>query len=226
MDEQEKVGIINRGDGAWEIPALGVTIRLKPLAAYTQNTDNPVQHSPRNFGTVLASIQKLGALRSGFSSKGKILGGNLTYEAMTEAGIEWVVEVASNGTTWLMHERGDLSEEDQQLAAYFDQASSFQATWNAEQVTTDSQSGLALSSMFYAEELAVIEAASKQVGEISPYVEGLQEENRELDDMADVSLTVTVPKKFVEAVSEFLANGETKTGAGFGRGVLKRCGLL
>lgn len=197
MDELGPVGIQEVGEGAWGIPALGIIIRLKPLSAYTQNATNPVKHSPRNFGTVLQSIQKLGALRSGFSSHGRILGGNLTYEAMAEAGIEWVVEVESNGQAWLMHERPDLSEEQQQLAAYFDQQSALQAVWNAEQISADLNDGLGLTGadgVFYQAEVdAVLRAAGLFRGELDDAwldsVTKAGENGAEPTAMTDVSFT-------------------------------------
>ena len=42
----------------------------------------------------------------------------------------------------------------------------------------------------------------------------------------DVAISITVPKMHEAAVSDWLANGENKTGPGMGKGVLKRCGLL
>ena len=127
----------------------GVIIRLKNLEQYHQNDKNPVSHGPRNWSTVLESIRKFGGLRSGVSSKGKLIAGNLTSEAMMEAGIEQVLEVESDGQTWLMHERPDLTEEQQRLAAYFDQAAAMQATWSAEQVAADAEAAVDLSGVFY-----------------------------------------------------------------------------
>ena len=167
-------------EGVWELMP-GVRIRLRHIGEYTQNPANPVKHSQRNFTTVLNSVQKLGALRSGFSSKGKILGGNLTYEAMTDAGIEYVVEVESQGQTWLMHERGDLSDEQAQLAAYFDQQTSFQAAWDIEQLVRDLDGGLKLTETqpFYEEELQRIlgQAANKLIAsEFKEYNESIVDE--------------------------------------------------
>ena len=42
----------------------------------------------------------------------------------------------------------------------------------------------------------------------------------------DVAISITIPKMHEAAVSDWLANGEIKTGPGMGKGVLKRCGLL
>ncbi len=145
--------------GVFVVPGTGIKIRLRKLSDYRPNEKNPIQHNPRNFGLVRDSIQKLGALRSGFSSKGKILGGNLTQEAMADAGIEHVIEIETDGKWWPMHERPDLTEEMAQLAAYYDQQSSFQATWDADQVRMDMSDGIVLTPVFYEDELRVLVGA-------------------------------------------------------------------
>ena len=152
--------------GVWELMP-GVRLRLKHISEYVQNPKNPVQHSPRNYSTVLNSIQKLGALRSGISSGGMILGGNLTSEAMAEAGIEWLVEVESGGEVWMMHERPDLDDDQKRLAAYLDQQTAFQAIWSAEQVAADVLDGIDLvgNSVMYDDEVRAIVASVEERGE-------------------------------------------------------------
>ena len=152
-------------------------VRLKALTEYRQNEQNPVAHSPRNFSTVLESIRKFGGLRSGVSSKGKLIAGNLTSEAMMEAGIEQVLEVESDGQTWLMHERPDLTEEQQQLAAYFDQAAAMQASWSAEQVAADVEAGVDLGGMFYPEEIVgILGNTLAEAPEFKEYDESIADE--------------------------------------------------
>ena len=51
-------------------------------------------------------------------------------------------------------------------------------------------------------------------------------ENKKLEGIEDETINITVPLSHREAISEWLANGEEKTGPGMGRGVMKRCGLL
>jgi len=48
----------------------------------------------------------------------------------------------------------------------------------------------------------------------------------ELAGNEDTNISITVPKFHAEAVIEWLANGESKTQPGMGKGVLRRCGLL
>lgn len=131
-----------------------VTIKRKKLADYIQNSDNPVKHSPRNFGIVVDSIGSFGALRSGVSSKGKILAGNLTWEAMAEAGIEDVLEVTTNGKAWVIVNREDLSPEQERQAAYADQRTSELADWDAAQIVADLEAGVDLDGMWTDGEIA------------------------------------------------------------------------
>jgi hypothetical protein len=52
------------------------------------------------------------------------------------------------------------------------------------------------------------------------------EELEKLSGIEDSTITVVVPKKHTERVAKWLCNGETNTGAGRGRGVLIRMGIL
>ena len=47
-----------------------------------------------------------------------------------------------------------------------------------------------------------------------------------LAGMEDVNVVIAVPEKHQETVKEWLANGESQTAPGMGKGVLRRCGLL
>lgn len=51
-------------------------------------------------------------------------------------------------------------------------------------------------------------------------------EIQELEGYQEVDIVITVPQMYSGQVSEWLANGETNTAPGLGKGVLKRCGLL
>ena len=44
--------------------------------------------------------------------------------------------------------------------------------------------------------------------------------------ISDNNILITVPQQYVEDIVAWLANGESKTGPGMGKGVMKRCGLL
>jgi len=54
----------------------------------------------------------------------------------------------------------------------------------------------------------------------------LDDELDSLAGMEEVNITITVASQYHDAVVDFLANGESKTAPGMGKGVLKRCGLL
>ena len=124
------------------IPGTEIRWRLRRVSDFRQNDTNPVEHSDANMQMVVESVKRFGALRSGVSSHGKIIGGNLTQRAMQEAGIQDVLEISSDGSVWTMVERPDLSEQDQQLAAYYDQQASNRATWDADQVAMDHKAQL------------------------------------------------------------------------------------
>jgi len=51
-------------------------------------------------------------------------------------------------------------------------------------------------------------------------------DNDGMAGLEEVDIVIVVPKKHVEAVRAWLADGEQDTGPGMGKGVMKRCGLL
>ena len=52
----------------------------------------------------------------------------------------------------------------------------------------------------------------------------------EMEDLGEgldtVTILITIPKRYEEKTKEWLANGELRTAAGYGMGILKRCELL
>lgn len=54
----------------------------------------------------------------------------------------------------------------------------------------------------------------------------LDDQTKILEGYEDVNIVVCIPKKFEKRVVKWLANGESETAVGMGKGVLKRCGLL
>lgn len=54
----------------------------------------------------------------------------------------------------------------------------------------------------------------------------LDEQLESMSGMEDESIIISIPAKHKELVLEYLANGESLTSAGLGRGVMKRCELL
>lgn len=165
--------------------APGVRVRLRSLADYRQNEENPVSHTPRNLGAVIESIHKVGAARSGFSSKGKILAGNLTWDAMSEAGIEGIIEITTDGKRWVMVNREDLTLEQEKQAAYGDQHGAFLAGWELDQVLADVEAELDLSGLVTDIELEAI------LGEA---VISEDQESSGMNIAEEIDLTVTCPQ--------------------------------
>ena len=54
----------------------------------------------------------------------------------------------------------------------------------------------------------------------------LDQELEDLEGSEEVDVKITVPAMHEEAVIDWLANGESKTAPGMGKGVLRHCGLL
>jgi len=153
-----------------------VKVTRKKLADYVQNPDNPVAHDPRNLDVVVDSIHKVGAFRSGAASRGKILAGNLTWEAMAEAGVEDVVEVTTDGKTWVIVNREDLTPEQERQAAYYDQRGAELAGWDADQLLADLEGGLDLSGLFGKDELDALLADVPELVEFREYDESVEDE--------------------------------------------------
>ena len=64
------------------------------------------------------------------------------------------------------------------------------------------------------------------LGYVSEDYSDLDNLNESLDGAEDASISIIVPKMHAETVAAWLANGESETGPGMGKGVLKRCELL
>jgi hypothetical protein len=54
----------------------------------------------------------------------------------------------------------------------------------------------------------------------------IEKQFEKLAGMQDESIIISVPKKYRIKVLEWIANGETQTAAGLGRGIMKRAGIL
>jgi len=72
--------------------APGVRVRLRSLADYRQNEENPVSHTPRNLGAIVESVQKVGAARSGLAAdvgnpQAVAIGGNTSHYTAEEVAI-------------------------------------------------------------------------------------------------------------------------------------------
>jgi len=112
---------------------------------------NARRHSARGLGMLVDSIQQVGAARSGVCDEdGIILAGNLTWEAMAEAGIEKVKIVEAEGDEWVVVRRKGLSDEQKVRLALYDNRAGELSDWDV-----DVLRGLDidLTDMFYDDEL-------------------------------------------------------------------------
>jgi len=83
---------------------------MATLGDLRQDPKNARKHSARGFGMLVDTIQEVGAARSGVCDEdGVILAGNLTWEAMAEAGINKVKIVDAEGDEWVVVRRKGLS---------------------------------------------------------------------------------------------------------------------
>lgn len=60
-------------------------------------------------------------------------------------------------------------------------------------------------------------------------VEKYQEFDKEAESLKDldlVNIMIAIPRKYLDEVKKWLANGERQTTPGMGMGIIKRCGLL
>ncbi len=171
----------------------GVRVRLRSLADYQQNPENPVSHSPRNLSTVVESIHKVGAARSGLAADGTIYAGNLTSEAMALAGIEGVVEVTTDGTRWVMVNRPDLSPEQRKQAAHGDQWSAMLAEMDVEQLLADIEAGINLEGIYSEFDLEAI---------LGRATDGENQKDDATNVIEELDLTIICPKCGFEFVPD------------------------
>ena len=204
----------------------------KPLATIgdlTPDSRNANTGTERGRYMLEQSLREAGAGRSiVVDQHGNVIAGNKTLEVAEALGLPIVV-VKTNGTELVVVQREDLDLDDdraRKLAFWDNRAGEVGLNWNAQQIVADLDAGFDLGDMFRDEELnAIVEQAADAMlaGE---YRDQFDEEMDALDGLEDATLTVVVPAKHEQEVTKWLANGELKTGAGLGRGVMKRCGLL
>lgn len=93
-------------------------VTRRTLAEYKQHPANPNRHTERGLQIVEDSVNYNGAGRSGLAAAdGTLLAGNGTWEAMERAGIRDVLEVETNGQTWVIVKRSDLAPDDARAKA-------------------------------------------------------------------------------------------------------------
>lgn len=105
--------------------------KIETLADLTQDHKNARKHSPRNIGMISDSLREVGAARSGvIDEDGRILAGNGTFEALSEAGMEKVKVVEADGNEWVVVRRKGLSEKQKVKLALFDNRASELGDWD------------------------------------------------------------------------------------------------
>ena len=68
--------------------------------------------------------------------------------------------------------------------------------------------------------------AGFDLGDNTDDYKDIDAENDSLAGLEDENIVITVPHKYHAQVTEWMANGESKTAPGLGKGVMRRCGLL
>jgi ParB-like chromosome segregation protein Spo0J len=112
------------------------------LAALTADPENAREHNPRNVGMIEDALGEVGAARSiVVDENGRILAGNATVEAASNAGIERVRIVDADGEELIAVRRSGLTEAQKKRLAYFDNRTAELADWDVEQVAADLADG-------------------------------------------------------------------------------------
>lgn len=125
--------------------------KIISLADLKPDPKNARKHTPKNIGMIEASLQQVGAARSGvIDDDGMILAGNGTYEALASVGIERVRVVEADGNEWIVVQRKGLTEEQKRILSISDNRSAELATWDG---PTLEQSGVDLQPWFTPEQL-------------------------------------------------------------------------
>lgn len=137
------------------------------LGELIEDPDNVRQHNARNIGMIADSLQEVGAARSiVINGDNKILAGNGTVEAAAQVGIENVMVVEVDGNTIVAVKRTNLTPEQEQRLALWDNRANETSTWDADSLLAlgDADSP-ALQGMFTASELDAIAAYCTPDGE-------------------------------------------------------------
>lgn len=118
---------------------------------------NARKHNPRNLGMIEQSLQEVGTARSiVVDEDGNILAGNGTHEVATRLGMKLQV-VDSDGETLIAVRRRNLTPEQKQRLALFDNRAAETAEWDTDvlgEILAANHDALA--GMFTADELEVL----------------------------------------------------------------------
>jgi hypothetical protein len=127
-------------------PAEAVDVLPEPAAVGPERTmigigdlvpdpNNARRHTPRNVGTIVDALHKVGAARSiVIDENDVILAGNATVEAAGEAGIEKVMVVEADGNTLVAVKRTNLTPKQKAQLALLDNRAAELAEWDEQMV--------------------------------------------------------------------------------------------
>lgn len=109
----------------------GSGVEILDIADLTPDDKNARAHTPRGLGMLVDAIHEVGAARSGvIDEKGNILAGNMSAEAMAQAGIRRVKVVDANGDEWVVVRRTGLNAKQKKRLALYDNRTSEMSDWS------------------------------------------------------------------------------------------------
>lgn len=203
------------------IPVHCATTRIVPIGSVTPNPRNPNQHPESQIAMLAQIIEGQGwrnpivvSKRSGFITKG--------HCRLLAAQLLKVKEVPVDDQEY----ENDAAEfadmiADNRIAELAQLDSVMLKDLLSEIDTTDVENVM---SGYSDKEIEALMTGNEDI-DPEEYSE-LDEENDGYAGSDPGTIAIEVPEKHVDAVKEWLANGEALTGPGMGKGVLGRCGLL
>lgn len=118
------------------------TADLKP------DSRNARDHSARNVGMIVDSLNEVGTGRSGvIDEDNNVLAGNATLSALGKVGIKRVKVVSASAAEWVVVRRTGLSKKQKQRLALFDNRTGELSDWDKE-IMSSLNDGGALEGMF------------------------------------------------------------------------------
>lgn len=154
------------------------------LGDLVPDSANCRRHNPRNIGSIVNSLHKVGAARSiVIDENNVILAGNGLVEAAGEAGIEKVRIVEADGNTVIAVRRTGLTPKQKAELAIADNRTAELAEWDAEQLLkTIAEHEIDLSDVeFTEEEISKLKISTPSVespSEFQSYDETIETEHR------------------------------------------------
>jgi len=176
---------------------------------------NPRIHDEKNIAVIKGSLQRFGQRKPIVVNRTTMIieAGNGTWQAAKVLGWEKIAVVFEQDDNLTAAAFGIADNRTSDLASYDDEAL----------VTI-------LDNLKANEFLDGIGWTDKEVEALSSLMvqdwSDFDDKLEELKGMEEVDIKITVPIMHREQVIDWLANGESKTAPGMGKGVMKRCGLL